>query len=74
MIWASESEDDTPVTVCLVHARFVPCRRDGEHRYSSEPEDITAVSAYQQNEIGQAEVSLLAESLRQMHRGEGREA
>jgi len=35
--------DDTPVTVCLMHKRFLPCRRgarDGGCVDSSEPADV----------------------------------
>lgn len=36
-----------PVTVCLVHRKFVPCRRLRECDWSSDPEDIAAVSEWQ---------------------------
>jgi hypothetical protein len=39
---------DVPVTVCLEHGRFVPCRSKEEHRYSSEPRDVELVRYHQQ--------------------------
>lgn len=33
--------------VCVTHGRFVPCRKDGEHRHTSDPHWVEAVRAYQ---------------------------
>lgn len=41
---------DTEVLVCTIHQRFIPCRKDGEHFYSSKLEDIRAVKKYQDSE------------------------
>jgi len=39
---------DVPVTVCLTHMRFVPCRADdGNCAFSEDEEDAAAVLAYQ---------------------------
>jgi hypothetical protein len=35
------------LTVCVTHLRFVPCRKDGEHRTSQHPDAVAAVRAYQ---------------------------
>jgi hypothetical protein len=34
---------DTPPAVCMIHLRFIPCRKSGGHYYSSEPQDVTRV-------------------------------
>jgi hypothetical protein len=50
---AELSADNTPVTVCLRHYRFVPCRRCGEPApevWSTEPEDIDLVRQVQQRQ------------------------
>jgi hypothetical protein len=39
--------DDEALTVCVTHLRFVPCRKDGEHRTSQHPDAVAAVRAYQ---------------------------
>jgi hypothetical protein len=37
--------DNEPM-VCVTHLRFVPCRKAGEHTYSSLPEDIKRVAEH----------------------------
>jgi hypothetical protein len=39
--------DDEALTVCVTHLRFVPCRKDGEHRTSQHPDAVAAVRAHQ---------------------------
>ncbi len=41
---------DVPVTVCLEHGSFVPCRKNksSEHRYSTDPRDVELVRYHQQ--------------------------
>jgi hypothetical protein len=42
---------DAPL-VCMAHWRFEPCRgSNGEHRLSSDPEDVLRVALYQQGGI-----------------------
>lgn len=38
---------DEHVTVCVKHLRYVPCRKGGEHVFSSKPEDVEKVRRYQ---------------------------
>jgi hypothetical protein len=47
------ADDDAP-TVCIAHGCFVPCRRDGEHRLSTNPFWVKSVRDYQ----GSADQSL----------------
>lgn len=45
--------DDSVVVVpavCMNHWRFVPCRSEGTHRYSSHPADVASVSRYHQGD------------------------
>lgn len=37
---------DIPPMVCTEHYRFVPCRKAGEHVFSEDPWDVTAVREY----------------------------
>lgn len=37
---------DTEVLVCTDHKRFIPCRKYGDHTYSSKIEDVKAVRDY----------------------------
>jgi hypothetical protein len=37
--------------VCVAHGRFVPCRKDGEHRYTSNPFWVKSVSDFQTSSI-----------------------
>jgi hypothetical protein len=39
-------------TVCLTHMRFIPCRTDNGCKFSTEQEDIRAVTAYQKGGEG----------------------
>lgn len=38
---------DMPAVVCVAHMRFIPCRKSGEHVYSTKPEDVKAVREFQ---------------------------
>jgi hypothetical protein len=40
------ADNDAP-TVCIAHGRFIPCRKDNEHRYTSNPYWVKSVSDYQ---------------------------
>lgn len=42
----NEDYPDVEVIVCTNHWRFVPCRKDGEHYYSSDLTDARAVQKY----------------------------
>lgn len=42
-----EELGNIPVTICVTHKRFVPCRKGGEHVLSSKPEDIEMVRTCQ---------------------------
>lgn len=42
--------DDAP-TVCIAHGRFIPCRNQGEHRYTDNPYWVKSVSDYQRSTI-----------------------
>lgn len=33
-------------TVCIAHGRFVPCRKSGEHRYTTNPYWVKSVRDY----------------------------
>lgn len=35
------------VQVCIAHGRFVPCRSDGEHRYSTNHYWVKSINDYQ---------------------------
>lgn len=39
------------VWVCIAHGRFIPCRKDGEHRWSKNPYWVKAVRDYQNSPI-----------------------
>lgn len=43
-------EDDAP-TVCIAHGRFVPCRKDGEHRTTQNPYWVKSVRDYHDSPI-----------------------
>lgn len=46
-----ELEDDWPLTVCVTHRRFIPCRNDRDNCWWSEkPEDVAAIRAYQRGD------------------------
>ena len=51
--WRGTGEDsfDDVLTVCIAHGRFVPCRRDGEHRESQNPFWVKSVHDYQGSTI-----------------------
>ena len=38
---------DEPLTVCVTHKRFIPCRKSDGCIFSSEPDDITMVRNFQ---------------------------
>jgi hypothetical protein len=38
---------DEPLTVCVTHKRFTPCRKDDGCIFSSDPEDIGMVQKFQ---------------------------
>lgn len=43
--------DDWPLTVCVTHRAFIPCRRnEAACWWSEKPEDVAAVSAYQRGD------------------------
>lgn len=51
MNWPGELDLDTPVTVCVTHLRFIPCRAGSpECRFSGDPADVERVRAYQRGE------------------------
>lgn len=37
--------------VCIAHGSFIPCRKDGEHRYTSNPYWVKSVQDYQSSPI-----------------------
>ena len=37
--------------VCVAHGSFVPCRKSGEHRYTSNPFWVKAVGDYHSSDI-----------------------
>jgi len=39
-------------TVCIAHGAFIPCREDGEHRYTDNPFWVKSVREYQTSAIG----------------------
>jgi hypothetical protein len=39
------------VKVCIAHGAFIPCGKDGEHRYSENPFWAKSVIDYQTSEI-----------------------
>jgi hypothetical protein len=41
---------DAP-TVCIAHGRFIPCRKGGSHRYTSNPYWVKSVRDYQGSPI-----------------------
>ena len=43
-------EFDAP-TVCIAHGAFIPCRKDGEHRYTANPFWVKSVRDYQTSTI-----------------------
>ncbi|WKW86133.1 hypothetical protein SEA_JONJAMES_159 [Gordonia Phage JonJames] len=44
-----DGDIDVPVTVCIIHKRFIPCRRtEPMCELSSTPEDVEMVRKYQQ--------------------------
>lgn len=43
-------ENDEP-TVCITHGRLIPCRKGGDHRYTSNPYWVKAVRDYQGSPI-----------------------
>jgi len=43
-------DEDSP-TVCIAHGRFIPCRKDGEHRYTANPFWVKSVRDYQESPI-----------------------
>jgi hypothetical protein len=45
---ASQELYDTPAMVCLAHGNFVPCRKQGEHRTSTDAADIEKVRYHQE--------------------------
>lgn len=45
---ASQEIGDIPAMVCLEHGAFIPCRKQGEHRVSSDPRDIELVRYHQE--------------------------
>jgi hypothetical protein len=44
----SQEIGDVPAMVCLEHGSFIPCRKNGEHRDSSDPVDVEKVRYHQQ--------------------------
>lgn len=42
---------DAPMMVCIAHGRFIPCRKDGEHRYTSNPYWVKSVRDYHESPI-----------------------
>ena len=42
---------DMDLRVCVAHGAFIPCRKDGEHRYTSNPYWVKAVRDYQTSPI-----------------------
>lgn len=54
MPWSDATDDDlldNEPLVCVVHLRFVPCRKAGDHEYSSLPEDIKRVTEHHRQEV-----------------------
>lgn len=45
------SADYDAPTVCIAHGRFIPCRKDGEHRYTPNPYWVKSVRDYQESPI-----------------------
>lgn len=41
---------DSP-TVCIAHGAFIPCRKDGDHRYTVNPYWVKSVRDYQTSTI-----------------------
>lgn len=37
-------ELDVPPEACMTHQRMVPCRKDGPHVYSTDPDDVARVA------------------------------
>lgn len=50
--WPPKDEEDEDIfdeqQVCVTHLRFVPCRSDGGHHYSSKPDEVEMVRKHQQ--------------------------
>jgi hypothetical protein len=46
----SEIFSDRPI-VCIAHGAFIPCRKDGEHRYTANPYWVKSVRDYQNSTI-----------------------
>lgn len=44
------THDDAP-TVCIAHGCFIPCRKDGEHRWTDNPYWVKSVRDYQGSTI-----------------------
>lgn len=38
-------------TVCIAHGRFIPCRKTGQHRYTSNPYWVKSVVDFQGSPI-----------------------
>jgi hypothetical protein len=45
-----ECPDEGP-TVCITHGRFAPCRKQGEHTYTTNPFWVKSVRDYQSRPI-----------------------
>lgn len=43
-------DEDFP-RVCVAHGCFIPCRKAGEHRYTSSPYWVKAVNDYQTSTV-----------------------
>jgi len=49
--WIRGGEVIDEPTVCIAHGAFTPCRRDGEHRYTTNPFWVKSVRDYQTSDI-----------------------
>lgn len=38
---------DVEAMVCIAHGRFIPCRKEGQHRLTSNPYWVKSVTDYQ---------------------------
>lgn len=41
---------DVEAMVCIAHGRFIPCRKEGQHRLTSDPYWVKSVTDYQLGE------------------------
>lgn len=48
-VWCDD-DADMPV-VCVAHGGFIPCRKSGEHQYTSSPDLVESVRRYHASPI-----------------------